>query len=156
MDLDVEALIVRLARENPTWGYRRIVGELRGLGMTVSASAVRSILIRHRLPSAPERDRASWRLFLRQQAATMLACDFSRVETIWLTRIYVLFFVSLERRRIEFRREHQQSGWSLGRTAGVEPADAPRRPRAVLSAFCFTIATASSAAASTKSSAARA
>ena len=116
MDLDVEALIVRLARENPTWGYRRIVGELRGLGMTVSASAVRSILIRHRLPSAPERDRASWRLFLHQQAATMLACDFSRVETIWLTRIYVLFFVSLERRRIEFRREHQLSGWSMGRS----------------------------------------
>jgi hypothetical protein len=99
---EVQALIVRLARENPTWGYRRIVGELRGLGITVSASAVRSILIRHRLSPAPERDRASWRLFLRQQAATMLACDFLTVETIWLTRIYVLFFVSLERRRIEF------------------------------------------------------
>lgn len=93
---------MRIARENPTWGYRRIVGELRGLGIGVSASSVRAILVRHRLPPAPERDGLSWRLFLRQQAATMLACDFLTVETVWLTRIYVLFFVSLERRRVEF------------------------------------------------------
>jgi putative transposase len=99
---EVEALVVRLARDNPSWGYRRIVGELRGLNITVSASSVRAILIRHRLPPAPERDGLSWRLFLRQQASTMLACDFLTVETVWLTRIYVLFFVSLERRRVEF------------------------------------------------------
>ena len=102
VDREVEVLVVRLARENAAWGYRRIVGELRGLGFSVSASSVRAILIRHRLPPAPERDGLSWRLFLRQQAATMLACDFLTVETVWLTRIYVLFFVSLERRRIEF------------------------------------------------------
>jgi hypothetical protein len=101
-DREVDALVVRLARENPAWGYRRIVGELRGLGFSISASSVGAILIRHRLPPAPERDGLSWRLFLRQQAATMLACDFLTVETVWLTRIYVLFFVSLERRRIEF------------------------------------------------------
>ena len=99
---ELEALVVRLARENAAWGYRRIVGELSGLGFSVSASSVRAILIRHRLPQAPERDGLSWRLFLRQQAATMLACDFLTVEIVWLTRIYVLFFVSLERRRIEF------------------------------------------------------
>jgi putative transposase len=98
----VRELVLRLARENPTWGYRRIVGELRGLGLTISASTVRSMLARHGLPPAPERDSACWRQFLRQQAATMLACDFLTVETVWLTRIYVLFFVSLERRRIEF------------------------------------------------------
>jgi hypothetical protein len=63
---------------------------------------VRAILIRHRLPPAPEQDGLSWRQLLRQQTATMLACDFLTVETVWLTRIYVLFFVSLERRRIEF------------------------------------------------------
>jgi putative transposase len=102
VDRELEALVVRLARENQAWGYRRIVGELGGLGFSVSASSARAILIRHRLPSAPERDGLSWRLFLRQQAATMLACDFLTVETIWLTRIYVLFFISLERRRIEF------------------------------------------------------
>ena len=60
------------------------------------------ILIRHGLPPAPERDRLSWRRFLRQQAASMLACDFLTVETVLLTRVYVLFFVSLERRRVEF------------------------------------------------------
>jgi len=97
---EVEALVVRLARENAAWGYRRIVGELDGLGFSVSASSVRAILIRHRLPPAPERDGLSWRLFLRQQATTLLACDFLTVETVWLTRIYVLFFVSLERRRM--------------------------------------------------------
>jgi transposase InsO family protein len=102
LDGEVQLLVVRLARENAAWGYQRIVGELRGLGITISASSVRSILIRHRLPPASERDGASWRQFLRQQAATMLACDFLTVETVWLTRIYVLFFVSLERRRIEF------------------------------------------------------
>jgi len=102
VDREVEALVVRLARENQAWGYRRIVGELRGLGFSVSASSVRAILIRHRLPPAPERDGLSWRLFVRQQAATMLACDFLTLETVWLTRIYVLFFVSLERRRVEF------------------------------------------------------
>ncbi len=102
VDRDVEVLVVGFARENPAWGYRRIVGELRGLGIEVSASSVRAILIRHRLPPAPERDGLSWRLFLRQQAATVLACDFLTVETVWLTRIYVLFFVSLERRRVEF------------------------------------------------------
>ena len=102
VDRELEALVVRLARENAAWDYRRIVGELHGLGIGVSASSVRAILIRHRLPPAPERDGLSWRMFLRQQAATMLACDFLTVETVWLTRIYVLFFVSLERRRVEY------------------------------------------------------
>ena len=95
-------LVLRLARENPSWGCRRIVGELRGLGVTISATTVSLMLARHGLPPAPERESACWRQFLRQQAATMLACDFLTVETVWLTRIYVLFFVSLERRRIEF------------------------------------------------------
>jgi hypothetical protein len=63
---------------------------------------VRTIVIRHGLPPAPQRDELSWRDFLRQHAATTLACDFFTVETAWLKRIYVLFFISLERRRIEF------------------------------------------------------
>jgi hypothetical protein len=63
---------------------------------------VRTILIRHGLPPAPQRDELSWRAFLRQHAATTLACDFFTVETAWLKRIYVLFFLSLETRRIEF------------------------------------------------------
>jgi putative transposase len=83
-------------------GYRRIVGELQSLGIAVSASSMRTIVLRHGLPPAPQRDELSWRNFLRQQAATTLACDFFTVETACLKRIYVLFFISLERRRIEF------------------------------------------------------
>jgi hypothetical protein len=86
---------------NPT-GYLRIVGELQGLGISVSATSVRAILVRHGLPPAPQRDQLSWRNFLRQHAATTLACDFFTVETAWLKRIYVLFFISLQSRRIEF------------------------------------------------------
>jgi putative transposase len=102
LDRQVQTLVLRLARENSRWGYRRIVGELQGLGISVSATSVRAILLRHGLPPAPRRDELSWRNFLRQQAATTLACDFFTVETAWLKRIYVLFFISLESRRIEF------------------------------------------------------
>jgi transposase len=102
LDRRVQTLVVRLARENSGWGYRRIVGELRSLGISVSATSVRAILVRHGLPPAPQRDELSWRDFLRQHAATTLACDFFTVETAWLKRIYVLFFISLHNRRIEF------------------------------------------------------
>jgi putative transposase len=102
LDRRLQALVARLARENPGWGYRRIVGELQSLGIAVSASSMRTIVLRHGLPPAPQRDELSWRNFLRQQAATTLACDFFTVETACLKRIYVLFFISLERRRIEF------------------------------------------------------
>ncbi len=102
LDRRAQELVVQLARENPSWGYRRIFGELRGLGITVSATSVRTLLIRHGLPPAPQRDEYSWREFLRQHAATTLACDFFTVETAWLKRLYVLFFLSLERRRVEF------------------------------------------------------
>jgi putative transposase len=102
LDRRVQTLVVRLARENSGWGYRRIVGELRSLGISVSATSVRAILVRHGLPPAPQRDELSWRNFLRQHAATTLACDFFTVETAWLKRIYVLFFISLYNRRIEF------------------------------------------------------
>jgi putative transposase len=98
----VQALVVRLARENPSWGYKRIAGELRNVGISVSATSVRAILIRHGLPPAPQRDELSWRDFLRQHAATTVAYNFFTVETAGLKRIYVLFFLSLESRRIEF------------------------------------------------------
>jgi hypothetical protein len=62
-------LILRLARENPLWGYKRIVGELNGLGIAVSATSVRKVLLKGGLMPAPERTRSSWRTFLRQQAA---------------------------------------------------------------------------------------
>jgi putative transposase len=102
LDPDAVALILRLASENPRWGYRRIVGELKGLGIVVSATSVRTVLLEAGLPPAPARDRLSWRAFLRQQAATTLACDFLTVETAFLQRLYVLFFISLATRRIEY------------------------------------------------------
>jgi transposase InsO family protein len=96
------ALILRLARENPRWGYQRIVGELKGLGVSVSPTTVRTVLVEAGVPPAPDRSGMSWRAFLRQQAATTLACDFLTVETAFLQRVYVLFFISLATRRIEY------------------------------------------------------
>jgi len=107
-------LILRLAKENPRWGYRRIAGELKGVGVAVSATTVRSVLIEAGVPPAPERAGLSWRAFLRQQAATALACDFLTVETVFLRRIYVLFFISLATRRIEYVActSNPDGGWT--------------------------------------------
>ena len=99
---EVRELILRLARDNPSWGYLRIVGELRKLGITVSATSVRNILAAAGLPPAPQRDRQSWRKFLRVHGESILACDFFTVDTIWLRRIYVLAFLSIGSRRIEY------------------------------------------------------
>jgi putative transposase len=96
----VVELVLRLARENDRWGYVRIVGECRKLGVTVSATAVRTILRRHGLRPAPRRGGPTWTQFLRAQAAGALACDFLAVETIGLTRLYVFFMIELERRRV--------------------------------------------------------
>jgi len=98
----VRELILQLARENSNWGYVRIVGELRKLGITVSATLVRNVLKRAGLPPAPQRDQPAWRTFLRQHAATTLACDFFTVDTVWLRRLYVLFFISIGTRRVEY------------------------------------------------------
>jgi putative transposase len=102
LERSLRQLIPRLARENPHWGYKRIVGELTGLGISVSATSVRKVLLAAGLQPAPERMRSSWRAFLRAQAASVLACDFLTVETAFLQRIYVLFFVSVATRRIEY------------------------------------------------------
>lgn len=99
---DVRHLIVRLARENPSWGYLRIVGELRKLGITVSATSVRNILVKAGLSPAPQRHRQSWRSFLRAHGESILACDFFTVDTIRLRRLSVLVFLSVGSRRIEY------------------------------------------------------
>ncbi len=102
LESSLRTLILRLGEENPHWGYKRIVGELRGLAITVSATSVRKVLLEQGLQPAPERSDSSWRAFLRAQAASMLACDFLTVETAFLQRVYVLFFISLATRRIEY------------------------------------------------------
>jgi putative transposase len=78
----------------------RIVGECRKLGVRVSATPVRSLLRRHHLGPAPRRSGPTWTQFLRIQATGVLACDFLTVETIGLTRLYVLFVIELHRRRV--------------------------------------------------------
>jgi putative transposase len=87
LDEDVRRLILRLARENSRWGYQRIKGELQHLGVSVSATTIRTTLRRHGLDPAPRRGAITWRAFLRQQAAGIVACDFFTVDTVWLRRL---------------------------------------------------------------------
>jgi putative transposase len=89
----VQQLIVRLARENPRWGYQRIRGELLRLGCQISASSIRRVLRAHGVDPALRRSPTTWRSFLRRQTAGILACDFLTVDTIWLRRLYMLFVI---------------------------------------------------------------
>ncbi len=106
-------VVVRLARENPTWGYRRIHGELSVLGIDLAPSRVWNILQRHGLDPSPDRAGPTWGEFLRVQAETMLACDFFTVETVLLRRLYVLFFIELDTRRVFVTgvTAHPTGGW---------------------------------------------
>ena len=97
---ELQALVVRLAKENPRWGYEKIQGELLKLGYNLSVSSVRNILKRHRVTPVLRRSVGSWRSFLEHYKGQILACDFFTVETIWLKTLYVLFFMELGTRRI--------------------------------------------------------
>jgi putative transposase len=136
LDQDVQQLIVRLAKENPRWGYQRVQGELLRLGVRVSASAIRTTLRRHGLDPAPRRMATTWRAFLRQQAAGIVACDFFTVDTIWLRRLYVLF---LHRARHPTgppgwgdRRSHQSVVTQQARNLLLALGDRGRRLRFVV------------------------
>jgi transposase InsO family protein len=97
---ETRALVLRLARENATWGYQRIVGELKGLGIVLSATSVRSWLRAAGLGPAGTRRGMTWREFVRAHRHSMIAVDCFTVETIWLQRLYVLFFIELASRRV--------------------------------------------------------
>ena len=111
---ETRATIIRLAHENPTWGYRRIHGELARVGITIAASTVWSILKTAGIDPAPNRASQTWTTFLRSQAAGIVACDFFTVDTVMLRRYYVLFFIELETRRVHLAgiTQHPTGAWT--------------------------------------------
>jgi putative transposase len=113
----VVTLILRLARENPRWGYRRIQGELKKLGIRVSATTVRTVLRSSGLRPAPRRASVTWRAFLRAQAAGIIATDFFTVETVRRKTLYVLFFIELHTRQVRVAgvTEHPNGAWVVQR-----------------------------------------
>jgi putative transposase len=97
---ELRRLILRMAAENPTWGYRRIQGELTRLGYTIAPSTVWLVLQRAGIDPAPRRAGLTWRQFLSAQAEGIVACDFFHVDTVLLKRLYALFMMELSTRRV--------------------------------------------------------
>jgi hypothetical protein len=102
-----------MARENPRWGYRRIQGELVGLGHTVAASTVWKILKKRGTRSAPRRSGPTWQQFLSAQAHAILAIDFAHVDTVFLRRLYILIVIEHSRRRVHIAgiTAHPTGAW---------------------------------------------
>jgi hypothetical protein len=121
VDEKTSGLVVRLAKENPRWGYRRIQGELIKLRVRLAASTIARILKDHGIRPAPRRAGPTWRALLRAQASHVVATDFFAVDTILLDRLYVLFFIELGRRRV----------WITGVTARPHGAWVTQRARNV-------------------------
>jgi len=110
---DVHELILRMGSENPRWGCLRIKGELTKLGISVSATKIRTLLRANGLGPAPRRDGPNWSQFLRAQAQAIMAFDFFTVETVWLRTLHVLFAIELASRRVVILgvSYHPHSSW---------------------------------------------
>ena len=110
---EVRDLILPIARENPRWGYQRIVGELKGLGVVVFATTVPTVLREEHLGPTGRRQGPSWHEFLDMQARSVIAVDFFTIDTIWLRRLYVLFLIEVATRRVHFAgcTAHPHDGW---------------------------------------------
>jgi putative transposase len=125
---DREQLVVRLATENPTWGYQRIHGELTGLGHRLAPSTVWAILKRHGIDPAPRRTGPTWTQFLTTQARGILACDTFVIDTIGLRQLHVLFFIEHATRQVHLAgiTRNLTGGWctqaarNLARTLNVD------------------------------------
>jgi len=123
----IARIAVRLARENPLWGYRLIHGELAKLGATVAPSTIYEILRAAGIDPAPRRSGPTWRQFLHAQAAGILAVDFLHIDTVLLKRLYVLVFIEHGTRRMQPGRRHRAPHQRVDRPAGPQPRPDARR-----------------------------